>query len=96
MPTKPPLLLNLPSPEQLEHFRALASILQRNPDELQATEKEAFRDLILGLTPGVPESWEIAWVEQAFPQEWRKYLEAHWGPPEDSELDGLTQTHAAP
>jgi hypothetical protein len=84
MQYEPPPLLNLPSPEQLEHFRALSSILQHHPDELKSQEKEAFRDLVLGLSPGVAENWEISWVEKAFPLDWRKYLEAHLGPPEDS------------
>jgi hypothetical protein len=79
MSHEPPLLLNLPSSEQLELFRALSSILQRNPDELRTTEKEAFRDLILGLSPGVAECWETHWVEKAFPPEAARLLRLSLG-----------------
>jgi hypothetical protein len=78
---------DLPTLDQLGAYRSLLHRLETGYGHVSQEEKEAFRDLVLGMSPGEGTRQEYELVEKLFPQDWKSFWEFHCGEDADSDED---------
>ena len=71
--------LALPDAEQLSVYLNITEKIWTRPEEINAGDTKAFKELVLSLSP-IEFTWmHIDILEKVFPEDWKAYQQFHFG-----------------